>query len=45
MSYPELLASRAEAYAALADVTIGSNVILNPKVTVEDIFEALKPAI
>ena len=44
-SYPELLASRAEAYAALADVTIGSNVILNPKVTVEDIFEALKPAI
>jgi len=44
-SYPELLASRAKAYAALADVTIGSNVILNPKVTIEDIFEALKPAI
>jgi len=44
-SYPELLASRAKAYAALADVTIRSNVILNPKVTIEDIFEALKPAI
>ena len=41
--YPSLLASRAKAYAALADATIGSNVILDSTRTIEDIFEALKP--
>ena len=43
-SYPQLLASRAKAYSALADQTIGSEVILDPARTIEDIFEALKPA-
>ena len=43
-SYPNLLASRAKAYAALADATIGSDIILNPENSIEDIFEALKPA-
>lgn len=44
-SYPKLLASRAKAYAALADTTIQSDLILNPKNTIETIFEALKPAV
>lgn len=44
-SYPQLLASRAKAYAALADTTIGSDVILNPDNSIEDIFELLKPAV
>ena len=44
-SYPNLLASRAVAYAELADVTISSDVILNPENTIEEIFEALKPAV
>lgn len=44
-SYPKLLASRALAYADLADITIGSDIVLNPENTVEDIFEALKPAV
>ena len=43
-SYPNLLASRAKSYAALADATIGSDIILNLKNSIEDIFEALKPA-
>lgn len=42
--YPKLLASRVKAYAALADKTVGSDVILDPAQTIEDIFEALKPA-
>ena len=42
--YPNLLASRANDYSALADGTIGSDVILDPKRTIQDIFEALKPA-
>jgi len=42
-SYPKLLASRAKAYAALADTTIGSDVILDTSLTIEDIFERLKP--
>lgn len=41
--YPKLLASRAKAYAALADATIGSDVILDSTRKIDDIFEALKP--
>ena len=44
-SYPKLLAARAKAYAALADLTIGSDVILDTKLTIEDIFERLKPTV
>lgn len=44
-SYPKLLAARAKAYAALADIAIGSDVILNTKLTIEDIFERLKPTV
>lgn len=43
-SYPKLLSSRARDYAALADATIGSDVILNPNLSIQDIFERLKPA-
>jgi len=42
--YPNLLASRAKAYSALADTTIGSNIILDGSLEIETIFEALKPA-
>lgn len=42
--YPKLVESRAKAYAALADVSIGSDVILDSSKNIEDIFEALKPA-
>jgi shikimate kinase len=44
-SYPKLLAARAKAYASLADIAIGSDVILDTKLTIEDIFERLKPAV
>ena len=44
-SYPTLLASRALAYADLADVTLSSDVVLNPENTVEQIFDALKPTV
>ncbi|GGX58907.1 hypothetical protein GCM10011309_05430 [Litorimonas cladophorae] len=44
-SYPKLLAARAKAYAALADLTIGSDVILDTKLTIEDIFQRLKPTV
>jgi shikimate kinase len=44
-SYPKLLASRANDYAALADGTIASNVILDTSLTIQDIFERLKPAV
>ncbi len=43
--YPNLLRSRAKDYAALADATIGSDVILDTSLTIEDIFERLKPAV
>lgn len=43
--YPELLAARAKAYAALADITLASTTILNPQKSIEDIYEELKPAI
>ena len=41
--YPKLLTSRGKAYARQADVTLPSTMILNPDVSIEDIFEALKP--
>ena len=41
--YPKLLASRGKAYAKHADVTLPSTIILNPDVSIEEIFEALKP--
>jgi len=44
-SYPSLLASRAKAYSKLADTTISSDVILDTAVSIEDIFEHLKPAV
>lgn len=43
-SYPNLLAARAKAYAALANQTIGSDVILDPNMSIANIFERLKPA-
>lgn len=43
--YPDLLASRAKDYAALADATIRSDVILDHTLSIKDIFEHLKPAI
>jgi len=43
--YPKLLISRGQAYAKLADVTLPSTMILNPDVSIEDIYETLKPAI
>lgn len=43
-SYPKLLASRAKDYAALANGTIESDVILDTNLTIQDIFERLKPA-
>jgi len=43
--YPKLLASRAKAYAQLADATIDSDVILDTSLSIEDIFERLKPAV
>lgn len=43
--YPKLLTSRGKAYAQQADITLPSTMILNPHVSIEDIFEALKPAL
>ena len=43
--YPKLLASRARDYEAIADATIGSDVILDTTLTIKDIFERLKPAV
>lgn len=43
--YPKLLESRALSYAAHADVTLPSTTILNPDVSIEDIYEALQPSI
>jgi len=41
--YPRLLANREKAYSALADATVGSDVILDSKREISDIYEALKP--
>lgn len=43
-SYPSLLASRAAAYAALADASIGSDIILNAELGIEEIWARLHPA-
>ena len=43
--YPKLLSSRAKAYRQLADITLPSTFILNLEISVEDIFEALKPTV
>lgn len=43
--YPKLLASRGKAYARQADATLPSTMILNPEVSIDDIYEALKPAL
>ncbi len=43
--YPKLLESRASSYAVHADVTLPSTTILNPDVSIEDIYEALQPSI
>lgn len=42
--YPKLLKSRGKAYAKHADATLPSTMILNPDISIEDIFKALKPA-
>jgi len=41
--YPKLLESRSKAYAALADVTLPSTMILNADIKVREIFAALRP--
>jgi len=41
--YPDLLVSRAAQYAALADATIDSDVILDPTLSTEDIWARLHP--
>ena len=43
--YPNLLSARAKAYADLANITLPSTTILNPKMSIENIYEKLKPAI
>jgi len=44
-SYPELLKARAKAYKKLANVTLPSEMILDPKTKIETIYEALKPPV
>jgi len=44
-SYPKLLAARSKAYEDLADLTLSSDFILDTNIKVEQIFEALKPAV
>ncbi len=43
-SYPKLLMSRAKEYAAMADTTVTSRFVLDPDLTDEDLFLALKPS-
>jgi len=43
--YPKLLTSRGKTYAKQADITLPSTMILKPDVSIEDIFEALKPTV
>ena len=43
--YPKLLTSRGKLYSGLADVTLPSTMILNPDITIEEIFDTLKPAL
>ncbi len=44
-SYPNLLKSRAKQYGEMADSTISSDVILDPSLSIEAIFEQLKPTV
>lgn len=44
-SYPKLLEARAESYEALADTVLSSEYILDTGVSIEDIFEGLKPVL
>ena len=44
-AYPKLLAARGKAYAKQADATLPSTMILNPDISTEDIYAALKPAL
>ena len=41
--YPKLLMSRAKEYAPMADVTVTSRFVLDPDLTDEELFKALKP--
>lgn len=43
-SYPDLLAARAKRYTELADATLESRFILDPGITAERIFDALRPS-
>jgi len=42
--YPKLLMSRAKEYAVMADKTVTSQFVLNPDLTDEELFAALKPS-
>ena len=42
--YPKLLMSRAKDYAAMADTTLTSSFVLDPDLTSEELFAALKPS-
>ncbi len=44
-SYPALLEARSKQYEALADQTLTDDFVLDEKTSVEQIFEALKPAV
>ncbi len=44
-SYPHLLMARSKKYASLADQTLTSDLILNPDMSIHDIYNALKPAV
>lgn len=43
-SFPNLLRSRAEAYAELADITLEADFIIDPKTTPQNLFEAIRPS-
>lgn len=42
--YPQLLMSRAKEYAAMADTTVTSKFVLDPDLTNEDLWDAIKPS-
>lgn len=42
--FPNLLQSRSEAYADLADVTLDADFIIDPNTSPQDLFEAIKPS-
>lgn len=41
-NFPNLLRSRAEAYAELADITLEADFIIDPETTPQNLFEAIK---